>query len=123
MLIISILILSLFTVYIVAHIDPIVKYINLNQLARKYTLKMERDGGLSPSEKTNLENELVTRGLKIEKATITATTNAGYGEDVTLSISYSYDYDKKNVNGLMITRETTVIPMTVVKSTVSKKGS
>lgn len=104
--------------------QPVVKYINLNQICRKYILKMEKDGGLSPSNLTNMQNDLKNSGYTLSdiKITATATGTVEYGDDVTLEVTYNCKYRIRKIDGLMITTSTDIIPMHISKSTTSKKG-
>lgn len=123
MLIISIIVLSLFFVFLISYLQPIKKYIDLNQIARKYSLIMEKEGYLSPSNFIKLQDEMVNIGFKLPDISITATsTRVDFGEEVSINIKYNFRKIEKKVNGLSVTNEVKIIPMEVEKSTTCKNG-
>ena len=58
----------------------------LNQVTRKYMLRMEADGYLTEENKTAMVSELQALGVEGADLTGTSLTDAGYGNPVTLQI-------------------------------------
>lgn len=128
MFIIAIFFLGVFFVSMSEKIDAPMKYIKLHQVCRKYLLKMEKDGGLSPFNVNNLNEELIKRGfiisdIKINPETTLATPDVKFGDDVTLSVSYKYKLKNWNVDGFNISHKFEEKIMNVDLSTTSKKGT
>jgi len=114
-------------VYIVNMLGPINRYIAINNLVRKYTLKMEIDGGLTTTSLNNLKTELTSADITIANVTITTNpgvnTYAKFGENVSLEVQYNCPISQKSLDGLTITNTTTTVPLKVKKTTVSKNAS
>ena len=58
----------------------------LNQVTRKYMLRMEADGYLTQENQTAMVSELQALGVEGVELTGTSLTDAGYGNPVTLQV-------------------------------------
>lgn len=63
----------------------------MRQVAREYTLIMETEGYLKPSDQANLISELESYGLYNISLSGTTTSEVDYGERVYLCITGTYD--------------------------------
>lgn len=95
----------LMTFLVVAYMDSL-RLINakaeVNQIARKYILKMETAGMLAEPDRLSLEAELRNAGATEISLAGTTVTRAGYGEAITLRISgkleEGYAFEEKRVS-------------------------
>lgn len=58
----------------------------VTQIARKYILKMETEGGLSGTDRSSLVNELKEQGLTEINLSGTTFSSAAYGQTIVLQI-------------------------------------
>lgn len=100
---------------------PAVVYIKANQVVRKYSLIMENEGGLSKEKKARMVSELNQKGIKVENANISAPESVGYGEDLTITLSFDYKSSELMVSGFEISKLEKEIPITISRSTVSRR--
>lgn len=83
-------ILSFFIITIASlnYVGSTDKYIAANQIARKYILKIESNGYLTPENTIKLKNELTNQGFSNIDLTGTTMAEVKNGDDVFLFISY-----------------------------------
>lgn len=83
-------ILSFFIITIASlnYVGSTDKYITANQIARKYILKIESNGYLTPENAIKLRSELTNEGFSNINLTGTTMSEVKNGEDVFLFISY-----------------------------------
>ncbi|MBV4419308.1 hypothetical protein KM800_08185 [Clostridium tyrobutyricum] len=83
-------ILSFFIITIASlnYVGTTDKYITANQIARKYILKVESSGYLTPDNAIKLKSELTNQGFSNIDLTGTTMTEVKNGDDVFLFISY-----------------------------------
>lgn len=74
----------------------------VSQLARKYILRMETVGYLTPADKTALTGELQALGVTEITYEGTTVSEVGYGDSITLQIQgklrEQYDFSEKRVS-------------------------
>ncbi|QAA32711.1 hypothetical protein [Clostridium manihotivorum] len=83
-------ILSFFIITIASlnYVGSTDKYITANQIARKYVLKIESKGYLTPENAAKLRSELTNQGFSNIDLTGTTMSEVKNGEDVFLFINY-----------------------------------
>ncbi len=83
-------ILSFFIITIASlnYVSSTDKYITANQIARKYILKIESNGYLTPENSIKLRSELTNEGFSNIDLTGTTMSEVKNGEDVFLFINY-----------------------------------
>lgn len=96
-------------------------YIKANQIVRKYSLIMENEGGLSRENKLRMISELAQKGINVDESNISAPESVGYGEDLTLTLSFNYKTSELMVSGFKISRVEKSLPITISRSTVSRR--
>lgn len=97
--------LLLMTILLVSYIDS-VRLINdkaeINQIARKYILRMETEGVLTEVDRLALNEELVEAGVSDISLEGTTMVRVGYGEAITLHIrgklGGTYAFEEKRVS-------------------------
>lgn len=138
---VSIFIVIVFFSLIIEYLEPLSKYIRLNQVVRKYALQMERDGGLAPTGSvsyTSLKSELRDLGCNLyddnstnydTKVILSPVSNtAKFGDEVSIEIQYKYKKRLVNLEGntsgkwLKVNRKDYEKLMPIKKSTISKKA-
>lgn len=95
----------LMTILLVSYIDSI-RLINdkaeVNQIARKYILRMETEGVLTESDRLALNKELAEVGVSDISLEGTTIVRVGYGEAITLHIrgklEENYAFEEKRVS-------------------------
>lgn len=95
----------LMTILLVSYIDSI-RLINekaeVNQIARKYILRMETEGVLTESDRLALKTELAEAGVSDISLEGTTVVRVGYGEAITLHIrgklEGKYVFEEKRVS-------------------------
>ena len=93
----------------------------LNQVTRKYMLRMEADGYLTQENKNAMVLELQTLGVEGVDLTGTSLTDVGYGNQVTLNVKGTLTVRSIVFRGFtksMLKEET--IPWTVRRVSVAK---
>ena len=109
-----------------------IKSIKLDQIARKYALKMEIHGGLPSSELENLKDELRQRNFKLQgdssdydtKIILKPSSNtANFGDDVSIDIQHTHEYAQLGLDGFNVIRNPKTLIISAKKSTVSKKAN
>ena len=101
---------------------------NIDVIARKYMLKMETVGGLTPDDRDSLKQELIDAGMQTEGLTIEASdktgspaTDPGYGAQITLKITGKLKiYDYEFINLFRTDLKSGTIPISVVKKSTAK---
>lgn len=95
----------LMTVLLVAYMDSIRlvdEKMEINQIARKYILRMETVGMLTESDRLQLGRELEAAGASDINLEGTTFERAGYGEEVFLKIKGKlrkvYDFEEKRMS-------------------------
>lgn len=97
--------LLLMTILLVSYIDS-VRLINdkaeINQIARKYILRMETEGVLTEMDRLALNKELAEVGVSDISLEGTTMVRVGYGEAITLHIrgklGGTYVFEEKRVS-------------------------
>jgi len=93
----------------------------LNQVTRKYILRMETDGYLTQENRTSMVSELQTLGVEGVDLTGTSLTNVGYGNQVILKVTGTLKVRSIAFRGFtksMLKEET--IPWSVSRVSVAK---
>ncbi|MNL91271.1 hypothetical protein D3C81_10020 [compost metagenome] len=123
MTIIAIVLMIALVVALFEYAPPLVRYINIGQVARSTILKMEKDGGLTSSERSKLMIRLKDMGLDMTKMTITATAagTVDFGDDIVLQIDYTTKVATKDVDGINVSTDVKNMPMRFYKVSTSKK--
>lgn len=95
----------LLTILLVAYMDNvrlIDEKMEINQIARKYILRMETVGMLTESDRLLLARELEAAGASDVSLEGTTLERAGYGEEVFLKIKGklrgTYDFEEKRMS-------------------------
>jgi len=112
LLIIMVTLLVHFTEYFI----PLSVKADMDMLCRSVLLKMENNGGLSPSDKEMLREELEKRGLIV--ADVDGTPHASMGETLRLYVAGDYTYSKMVS---LFRRKDVSVRMIYDKSTISRK--
>ena len=116
-------ILALVSIVMSNLIIPVSQYIKISEVARKYSLKIEKDGYLTPVNLQNMKNDLVDKGFDLTDIYIdpsTTLTKVAYNSDVTLLLKYSYKYKDITMNGIVPTITNRNFDIKVSESTVFK---
>ena len=116
-------ILALVSIVMTNLIIPVSQYIKISEVARKYSLKIEKDGYLTPVNLQNMKNDLVDKGFDLTDIYIdpsTTLTKVAYNSDVTLLLKYSYKYKDITMNGIVPTITNRNFDIKVSESTVFK---
>ncbi len=112
----ALIILVSFFITIINYTKPFIWFEKLNIVAQKYLYVVERFGTLTPSEKKDLEIDLINKGFDINKIKIsTPKENLKYGNLFEFGISY--DYIRKDLtfaNGILTFKES-IVPLKVSK--------
>jgi len=119
--VLGIITITAFLVLTFEKLAPAATYMKVNQVARKYSLIMENEGGLSSQNKTRMINELAQKGVIVGESNIWATESAEYGKDLTLAISFDFASSDLMVSGFQISKTQAKIPMSISRSTVSRR--
>ncbi|MBB6716646.1 hypothetical protein [Clostridium gasigenes] len=72
------------------YLSTIITYNNINQISRKYILKMERQGYLDSNDRVNIESEIKNSNVDEVDIVISAEGEAEkvkYGEDIRVTIN------------------------------------
>ena len=119
--VLGIVTITAFLVLTFEKLSPAATYIKSNQIARKYSLIMENEGGLSSNNKAKMISELGQKGINVDESNIWAPESVNYGEDLTLSLSFDYESSELMVSGFQISKTAKKIPITISRSTVSRR--
>ncbi|PJI06579.1 MULTISPECIES: hypothetical protein [Clostridium] len=120
---VAVLALGFTMVYFISNMIPVINKYKVETVVRKYALKEEQEGYLSPSNVSSMESELKNIGISNINISGTTLSPVEYGEDVLINISY-----KDNIKSLTV--KDGIIPMlsneaktiTINKSSTSKKA-
>lgn len=101
----TIMIIFVFLIGILPCFNMLQVRTQINQIARKYLLKMEEKGCLSSNDKRGLEEEILAiNGItSVElSADCTYPNEVGYGDFVTLSFEAEYNYNNYRESGFSV---------------------
>lgn len=120
----AILVISFVAVYFISNVVPIKKSTDAEGIARKYMLKMEQKGYLTPDNESAMINDFNNIGITNIDISGTTLTQVNYGEDVYLHISYKYHVRSITTNGGLIPLFQDVDKTAIInKSSTSKKAN
>ena len=106
--------------YGIHYSKTIIVYNNANQLARKYILKMEREGFLSDINVIKLKGEIEDLGCNAVDISRSTTEKVNYGDDVELIISFTQPMKTIDIQGFSFSTKTEEVPITITKSSTAK---
>lgn len=90
-LIVSLLIISITTMFMVSILTPFIYYQKLQMTAQKYMYIIERYGSLTSLEINQMSSELENQGFKKDKIKISVpSTMVNYGEEILFEVKYTY---------------------------------
>ncbi len=119
-IIISLTIIILFSVFAINMIMPFIWYEKLQHISYKYMYVIEKYGYLTEDEKESLIEELDRHGFDKEEIKVEAPTQPlGYGNIIEFNIKYNYKQKLPLWEGSlkMVTKD---IPINVNKTIISK---
>lgn len=120
----AILVISFVAVYFISNVVPIKKSTDAEVIARKYMLKMEQTGYLTPDNESAMINDFNNIGISNIDISGTTLTQVNYGEDVYLHISYKYPVKTITTNNSLIPSFQDVDKTAIInKSSTSKKAN
>jgi hypothetical protein len=100
-------------VYMVEFFIPLSAKADMNTCCRNALLRMEMLGGLSMDDKSDLQNELESKGFF--NTVINGTPFAKHGEEITLHVEAEYTHSKltglfirRNISRQMIYKKTSI---------------
>lgn len=120
-LIVSLLIISITTMFMVSILTPFIYYQKLQMTAQKYMYVIEKYGTLTSLETIQMYMELENQGFQKSKLKITIPNNsASYGEEIIFEVKYVYNQKVPTLdNG--ITMSSKDIDLVVRKISIAKK--
>ncbi|MCD2345104.1 hypothetical protein [Clostridium guangxiense] len=124
MSLIAILVMSVVFVYFISSVVPIKKSTDAEGIARKYMLKMEQNGYLTPDNETAMISDFKNIGINNIDISGTTLSQVNYGEDVYLCITYKYPMkDLVTGNGVIPSFQNVDKTGHIKKSSTSKKAN
>ena len=96
------------------------EYLDANQIARKYLLKMETAGYLSPAVSSELVSEMKDRGFKYIGLSGTTLSKVDYGDDIYLQIAYMQKINVLTINGFNFTGTSKDTLIRITRSSTAK---
>lgn len=120
----AILVMSVVFVLFISSAVPIKKSTDAEAIARKYMLKMEQNGYLTPDNEAAMIGDFNNIGINNIDISGTTLNEVNYGEDVYLHISYKYPVKSiATNNGLIPSFQNVDKTITINKSSTSKKAN
>jgi hypothetical protein len=117
---IGVLVILAISLAAVNYMGVTVKYITANQIARKYMLRIESDGYLSPANQDRLVNELTETGLSSVNLQGTTVSAVGNGGDVFLTIAFDQNIRKLTLEGAVFSFRDVRQRVVITRSSTSK---
>lgn len=99
---------------------PIVKYINANQVARTYILKIESNGYLTEENTDQLKTKLTNLGFTNIDLTGTTFSPVSNGDDVFLNIKYDQTYNAFSIVNFNVVVNHVTKSVTISRSSTAK---
>ena len=96
------------------------EYLDANQIARKYVLKMETAGYLSSAVSIELLQEMHNKGFSNISVAGSTTSRGNFGDDVILQITYMQKIKIINISGFNFTGATMDKPVKITRSSTTK---
>lgn len=109
--------------YATYYLSTIITYNSINQIARKYILKMERQGYLDSSDISDIESELESSNISELRVDVNAEGESGkvkYGEDIRISIECKINQKKVNFSNFLFDSTDDEKLIKVVKASTAK---
>lgn len=116
-------ILALVSIVTTKLIVPLAQYIKVSEVVRKYSLKMEKDGYLSPVNISNMNADLISKGFSLPDISVdpsTSMSKVNYNDDVTICLNYTYKYKDISMDGIIPTVTDTSYVIKVSQFTIFK---
>lgn len=127
---IGVFIITVITFVMIIDLKPFFINLQLHQVARQASLRMETDGGMTQTTRNYIVNSFSNMsGFKESNLKITPSSTAddtnytNYGDPISLTLTYSYTPKRYHLVGWTQVRTDTgdVMPITVHWTTTSKK--
>lgn len=95
-------------------------YIKAQQISRKYLLKMECDGYLTPENILKMKNELKNENFENISINGTTLSKAKFGDDINLKIEYDQNFKQIEINGFNFKEVEQLQRVNITRSSTSK---
>lgn len=102
------------------YISATSKYIKSQQIARKYALKMEVDGYLTPANTEKFKKELTDNKFKNINISGTTVNKVKFGEDLYLKLAYDQEIKELEIKGFNFNHKENIKRVTINNSTTAK---
>lgn len=120
-LVVSLLIITVTTIFMVNILTPFIYYQKLQMTAQKYMYIIEKYGGLTNLEVSQMYKELELQGFQRDKIKISVPDNlASYGEEIMFEVKYTHNQKVPSLDGGIVIKDKD-IDLIVRKVSIAKK--